>query len=203
MKAVISRKNKQNFINPQTKTLETNTIRSKSWPYALFRKRHTPAIALVVAGFLIGIVSVVHANTNNHSEKASTHTPVDQQPISATEIINTSQTAPDSKTEDIHSQDQSDQPTPALQSEHSTEQSNSLNIHAEIITNHNNSSDIQRTSITVNGVNLQPDKNGRINEEFENEESNIRIRAKVNPNSPSNDSNARVDISANSAGGSP
>ncbi len=202
MKAVISRKNKQNFINPQTKTLETNTIRSKSWPYALFRKRHTPAIALVVAGFLIGIVSVVHANTNNQSENTSTHTPVNQQPSSINENVDTSQTAPDSKTEDMHSQNQSDQPTPAIQSDHSTEQSNSLNIHAEIITN-NNSSDVQGTSITVNGVNLQPDKNGRINEEFENEESNIRIRANVNPNSPSNDSNTRVDISANSAGGSP
>ncbi len=203
MKAVISRKNKQNFINPQTKTLETNTIRSKSWPYALSRKRHTPVIALVVAGFLIGIVSVVHANTNNQSEKTSTHTPVNQQPSSVNENVDTSQTAPDSKTEDMHSQNQSDHPTPALQSEHSTEQSNSLNIHAEINTNQNSSSNTQGTSITVNGENLQPDKNGRINEEFENEESKVRIRAKVSPNSPSNGSNTRVDISTNSTGGSP
>lgn len=196
MKALTSPNNKHGSKNPHTNTLETKTIRSKSWPYALLEKRHTPAIALVVAGFFMALVPTTQAAISSWQDDndKTNYNETDSDTIDGTTQISYPSTTPASDiTESKPSS--SEQSSPSSEASKGTgSQSNSIKISTEVSSTQNGSS-VKNTDVVVNGEKLEPDANGRIKKDYKDENSNIKIRAKIDPEQTSG-SSASIIISS-------
>lgn len=84
MKHALSRRDNKKNQKPHTNTLETKTIRSKSWRNTLLSMKRTPAIAAIAAGFFIASAGAALASSSNSqasqpvNDSPSAHLPPDQ-----------------------------------------------------------------------------------------------------------------------------
>jgi hypothetical protein len=168
-------KDRQN--QTQTNTLETKTIRVKSWRDSLSLLTRTPAIVAIAAGFLM-LFSLPSLAANMRSEKDDTASE-NLQPLLPAVIHEATAEEP------TEAQNPVAEPKSYAQE---SQESSSASVRINMSVNSSSSGDDEgnnqsESTVTVNGEMVDLPTNGRINEVIEDENSRTRIRGRIEGNS--------------------
>lgn len=155
-----------------TNTLETKTIRIKSWLHEYAR---APAITALVAGFLLLAYSVPALMQSSYS------------PGTITPTLDTV-THPEIEPATVTQPSVIDEPTPSTPTSQQSPIQSSASLHIEVSTRSSVSDQPAQTetSLTINGQPVELPKNQRINEKIETEHGTTRIHGRINAGSGAN-----------------
>ncbi len=193
MRAVLLNSNNKHHQNPHKQSLETKTIRLKSWLPALFTKRHAPAITLVVAGiFIASAFSILPAwadkndetdinpSENNGSVKSSEY-------VQSPALHDTNEPARSNKNDDTNAGNST------------SNSSTSINVESSIRSSQESDGQTQ-AEVKVDGREITPDSNGRIKEDYVDGDTDVRIRGRVHSNGSSNQSSISISSESSEEG---
>lgn len=165
-------KNKQN--QTQTKTLETNTIRSKSWINSLLLTPNKPAIVAIAAGFFMllflpGISSslkneILEAEDSSNTEVLPTNTISD-----AVEVESKDSSITNNQSIDQHN-------STDVQSKQKNSTAVKLKVSVKYSNANSYSEPSQKPTLSINGQEIELPKNKSFNETFKDDNSKTRIR---------------------------
>lgn len=173
----------KHYRNPHKNTLETKTIRNKSWHQSQIKK-YVPAVILVIAGFFMTLIPSAKALMKDYNFKKHNTDTSSLQDINTN--INESSLEKTNTDIDNPKEDQVNQDSSLEKSSLST----NIELKTENITN--NSTISNDSSLSVNGKEIKADKNGRINQEITTENSEIKIKGNIKNNSDNNYTDLKI-----------
>lgn len=181
-------KNKQHQTH--TKTLETNTIRTKSWRQLLSFLTSTPAYLLYAAGFFITLSLPVLAS--DHDSDTTTANSPDTAVLQANVTEDsTSSTDGSSKPDDAPALKASAKSTTSSSLSDST---TSISIDMSVSSSSDDEDETNpETTVSINGQAVELPSNGRFNEKFKDDNNSTRLRGKIDA-----DNGASIRISTDS-----
>ncbi len=186
-------KNKQHQTH--TNTLETKTIRVKSWRNSLHLNRRAPAIAAIVAGFFM-LTALPSLAVVFGSEKE-----LDTSDAAKSMSLPTSSGASfanQANSKDTDNNPASDPPNNETSTGSSSSVSINMSVSSSSSTNGEETNNAPKPTVSINGQAVDLPSSGRIREEIEDENSRTRIRGNIDSDG---DSSISISTDFNDSGG--